>query len=692
MRLVLESRPDGRQAVRADCPDPVQVVFEIEGSEMRGVHIDPRPGSVPLAVPFTMSFMDEEVASRRGPGFAMVLAGQLAESGQGIRRGGAPASSTMESKVDGWESFLAGGDADSGAESGADDGAMTISDDDYGRYLEGGSGYRLSGDGYLFVKSGAHLGVGSPLSGFGAIEAAGGDPEGFDRAAAEEALASVHCPSSAAVAWYGLARGEQRKLRLQAARSFPVLAGMIAECSELARAVDAMEPLGEAISKRTGLTKGGLKRIGRLRGPLVGDSLFGDGEVRGEDALGVDRTRRFRVGGSLTVETALRRLSAMPPDRVPGDDDGWAAFQDIHASCAVPLSNAFGIPQERIMDASGGDWSALKSALATAADFEGEFDRTAMALTAMDSIEAVEGFARGVALPLALSSIEETGEPLPEVDPCFMEMAVAAAADAAMGASRNIAGAMFGIARRYASRIPALMEIEGRFEDDVSDDAGDGMCFPNGGFPLLSDEWTDASGIVVVPLRNAVELEKEGTAMSNCVGSYAGRARRTTCHIFSLRNGDGERLSTLEISMFPTEGAGAGPLSVVQHRARRNMAPPKIVKAAGHNFLMGLHSGAIPVNADALAKWREHIGENGDEDGGADFAVSWDSILEFDWTCADRRSRLWEEWKSVFGGAVGKMPHPGALYRDAGVRGLVEAMSPSAAKVMRRRAAEREGS
>ena len=688
MRLVLETRPDGRQAVGDGSPGSAHAVFEIDGRMMHGVHVDPRPGSVPRAVPFTMSFPDADIAERRGPGFAMILAGQLAESGQGVRREGAAASASVESQVGGWESYLAGGDALAEV----DDGTPTISDEDYEFHLAGGSGYTLKG-GFLVAKSGAHLDIGAPLSGFGAIEAAGGDPDGFDRAAAEEALACVHRPSSAAVAWYGLA-GERGDVRLQAARSFPVLAGMIAECSDLARAVDAKEPLGEALSKRTGLTKGGLKRIGRLRLPLDGDGRFGDGEVHGADALGVDRTRRFRVGGSLAVETALRCLSAMPPDRVPGTDGDWAAFQDIYASCVVPLSNAFGIPQERIMDASGGNWAALKATLATAADFEGEFDRTAMTLTTIDAIEAIDGFARDVVMPLALSSIAETGEAPPAVDSDFLQMASAAAAEAALGQSRNLAGLMFGVARRYASRIHAIMETEGRFESDGLDEAESGMNYPNGGFPLLTDEWTDASGITVVPMRNAADLEKEGKAMSNCVGGYAGRARKTACHIFSLRGGDGERISTLEISMFPTGKSTEGkePAKIEQHKARRNMEPSDMAWKAANNFLDQLLSGGVPVHTDEIGRWREFIGENGDAGADQDFSVSWESALEFDWTCADRRSRLWEEWKYVVGGAVGKMPHPGALYREAGARGLVEAMSPSAAKEMRRRAAERGGS
>ena len=704
--------------VRPQRPDPPWARFSVHPRSglMTGIHLDACNGAVPRATPFRMRFRDAETAQRQSIGFAMLILGMLSGEEVRIEGAGAAAPSDDQATVDAWNAFLQGGACEPRPPPEARH--LEIAREEYERRLAGARHVATTRTGALTVETGGHLLIGRPLSGFAALDAFDGPAcpqdhglpaERLDVAAARQALDAVAQPSSAAVSWYGLAAGDAKRLRLQAAGAMPVLAGYIAESLELARAVDEMKPLHPLLQTRTGLAKAGLRRLGRLRrrppeGGIFDEAAPAEGAdpdaaamamrgaehaLRGVDALGVNRAHRFRLDGALSLEKAMRSLAELPADRVPATDADWTAFLGVFSGCAVPLSNALGIPLRRILEASKGDWSGFADTLAGAADFAAEaFDRRAMALTAIDSIEAVEGFARTVVLPQALASILDAEQPLPPVSGEFFEAAFALSAGVAVGAAGNVAAQMFATARRFAGRIAAMMEIEGRAVDEEPERPADAVAYPDGGFPTLTGEWTAPNGVVAAPLRGARDLAEEGRAMRHCIGTYLNRARATLCHLYSLRGCDGGRLSTLEISAMSgdTPAEAAAGFEIVQNKAHRNGRPDAAARIAADAFLDALRDGEAPIRFDEIAEWRDQLLREAGRGGGAP-EVTWSSALEFDWTDAGKRQALWEEWRAVIGGRIAKSPNPGAIYRLPAARALVAAMSPKAAGILAKREA-----
>jgi hypothetical protein len=485
---------------------------------------------------------------------------------------------------------------------------------------------------------------------------------------------------------------------MQAARAMPILAGMIAESRELSRAVDLLEPIQPLLTERTGLPKASVKRISRLTVPAPAAPLFEAGEaVRGEDALGVNRTRRFSVSGVVSLDKAMRYLAELPPDRTPRDDPEWAAFYDVLSGCAVPIANAFDLPVRDLLNASGGNWVEYRATLARAADFDPDrFDRRTMALTTIDAIEAIEGFSRTALMPQVLASIAGTGEPLPAVTGEFLIDGFEASAKLVLGNAKNLAAHLFEVARRYAGRIPAMMEAEGRITAET-DQEGRFDRYGDTAFPILTETYHASNGLIVRPLRNFDELREEGQRMRHCVGGYTSKARDARCHLFSIRSADEQTsLSTLELTGLEGEDpvTAAANIGIVQNRAERNGQPNAEARAATEEFMRGIKGGAIPIRFEEILAWKRARVQPGGPVRAQRPETTWESVLEHDWRNERMRSALWAEWRTVMGGRIGKAHNPGVIYTERAARNLVASMSPRAAAILRdqeRAAREREG-
>ena len=464
----------------------------------------------------------------------------------------------------------------------------------------------------------------------------------------------------------------------------PVLAGLIAESRDLSLAVDARDPIQPLLTERTGLKKASLKRITKLTVSVPAAPLFEAGEaVRGEDALGVNRTRRFSVSGVVSIDKAMRHLSELPPDRTPRDDAEWGAFYDVLTGCAIPISNAFDLSVTDLLEASRGNWVDYKATLARAADFDPDrFDRRTMALTTIDAIEAIEGFSRTALMPQVLSSITGTGQALPVVTGEFLVDGFEASARLVLGNAKNVASHLFEVARRYAGRIPAMMEAEGRVaveERDLPDQYGETA------FPILTDTFFAPNGLIVRPLRTFEELKEEGQRMSHCVGGYTSKARDARCHLFSIRTPDEtESLSTLELTGMDGEDpvTAAANFGIVQNRARRNGPPTPEAKAATEEFMKALKGGLLPIRFDEMRDWKRRRAEGAGSGRRVAPETTWESVLEHDWQNEDTRAALWQEWRTVMGGRIGKANNPGIVYTERSARDLVASMSPRAAAIL----------
>lgn len=671
--------------------DPGWIRFRTDprSGVMTGIHLSPCNGTVPRGTPFRFRFPNREQAMRGSEGVAMLILGQLSRDPVRLE-GDASRAPDPHAQLAAWQEFLGSDRSDPGP--GEGERHLLMPREVYQASLAGSGLFRRMGDGDLVLNRTAQFRLGAPLSGFDAIAAARGKglpfrtgPMGdLDLDLARDALRAVSRPSSAAVAWYASAKGDRARYRAQAAGAMPVLAGLIAESRDLSRAVDACEPIQPLLTERTGLPKASIKRITKLRAQVPAAPLFEAGEaVRGEDALGVNRTRRFTVSGVVSIDKAMRHLAELPPDRTPKDDTEWAAFYEVLTGCAIPISNAFDLPIRGLLEASKGNWADYRATLARAADFDpARFDRRTMALTTIDAIEAIEGFSRTALMPQVLSSIAETGEPLPAVTGEYLTDGFEASAKLVLGNAKNVAAHLFEVARRYAGRIPAMMEAEGRVAVEAEERPD---RYGETAFPVLTDTFIASNGLIVRPLRTFEELKEEGQRMRHCVGGYTSKARDARCHLFSVRTADEtETLSTLELTGIDGEDpvTAAANLGIVQNRAQRNGAPSPEAKAATEEFMRGLKSGEVPIRFDELLDWKRRRAQDPGSSRRADPETTWESVLEHDWRNPEIRTGLWAEWRTVMGGKVGKASNPGVIYTERAARDLVAAMSPRAAAIL----------
>lgn len=671
--------------------DPGWIRFRTDprSGVMTGLHLSPCNGTVPRGVPFKFRFPNGDQAIRGSEGVAMLILGQLSRDPVRLE-GEVSRAADPHAQLAAWQEFLGSGEGSSVAET--EERRLTMPREVYQRCLAGSSAFRRMGDGDLVLSRAARFRLGAPMSGFDAIAAARdkslpfktGPMGGLDLDRAREALSSVSRPSSAAVAWYASATGDQIRYRTQAAGAMPILAGLIAESRDLSRAVDACQSIQPLLTERTGLPKASVKRITKLRVGVPAAPIFETGEaVRGEDALGVNRTRRFTVSGVVSIDKAMRHLAELPPDRTPKDDKEWAAFYDVLTGCAVPISNAFDLPVKGLLEASKGNWAEYRDTLARAADFDPDrFDRRTMALTTIDAIEAIEGFSRTALMPQVLSSITGTGEPVPVVTGEYLIDGFEASEKLVLGNAKNVAAHLFEVARRYAGRIPAMMEAEGRVAAEAEarpDQYGDTA------FPVLTDTFFASNGLIVLPLRNFDDLRAEGGRMAHCVGGYTSRARDLRCHLFSIRTVDEtESLSTLELTGIDGEDpvSAAANFGIVQNRARRNGAPSAEAKAATEEFMKALKGGELPIRFDEMVDWRRRMGQGRGSARSVAPETTWGSVLEHDWRDEGTRNALWAEWRTVMGGRIGKANSPGIIYTERAARDLVASMSPRAAAIL----------
>jgi hypothetical protein len=600
-------------------------------------------------------------------------------------------------QVDIWEDFLAGRQRPAARPAQPDDTAIYLSETQSRQIVAIGLGRFEAGS---FALRQNQIRLGRAVDGFTALQVLQrvaphlhlrGPSElgngGLDLDAAREALQAVARPSSHAVAWFGHSSPE----RLQAARAFPVLAGLIADSPRLARAVDAREPLQPLLTERTGLGKGPLKRLSKVTAPLPRGAVFEDGPAIGEDALGVNRLRRFSVSGDVGLGRMIEVMAAMNPDRVPDSNAAWLKLHDLYAACALPLEYGLGVPAVQVLEAAKGDWVGFHAQLARAADVPVEsFDRRRMALTTIDAIEAIDDFARSVLLPQVLVSIASTGEPTPVSDFGQLDRAETVAGRVFLGDVKNVAASLYETARRYVSRIPALIDasgaIDGRHVPEVDFTARYGAE----GFPVLAPEYTSQNGLVIRPLGDFAALREESRRLSHCVGTmYLDKARSGNCFIFSVQSPDGQTShATVELSRFSgeTEAEIAASLRIVQSRAERNGTPSVDAQAAVSEWFALLSTGGLPLNHRECRSWREALTRAGQTRQSPSRLVTWKSVLGFDHTDQRRRNAVWQEWRGILGGVWGRAETPEVLFREKAVRQFLSDMSPVAAEILAQRA------
>ena len=705
MAIMLEIRSDKKNGNRTLIngylwtreSDPTWMRYQVEPETgvMQGIHVSRCNGVIPRATPFVYNFETADAADSFHEHVAMGILAEIGRETMISSRKKAKIEN-MTGKINAWKDFRTTlGKTRNITDSGIAESERIITHD---RDLSNCMNLLNTGiRGELSLVRNGNFRAGARMSGFDAfrIATAGnfppdleiGDTGNPDIEQARIALAHVTRPGSHAVSWYGTRDADLAKYRTQAAQALPILAEIIAERPSLARAVDGMQALAPVLMTMTGLGKAAVRRIGRLTEAPPADRVFEAGEqITGEDALGVNRARDIRVSGAVPIDTALRHLAELPPDRTPNDNENWLKFNDILASIAIPLYNATSIPVATVLEASRGNWIQYHKSLARAADIEPEnFDRRTMALTIIDALEALEHFNRTVLLPQALASIRDTGEQDPMVSGSFISLGLEATTELITGKSKNVAVLMMEISRRYASRIPAMKAIENRSElSDVERTNARFDAYGNDSWPTLTTEFNTSNGRLIRPLRNAAELLDEGSPekLRHCIGNYDTQARLMNSHIFSIRSPDGrESYSTFELSGIGSGDARAAAARMTrrQHSGYRNSKPSMQCVQAYKEFRDAMKNGLVRINIDEIREWCSWMNSHGYKTG---ISTSWRSALELDWENDEIRLEYWKEWGNVLGGRIAGSPHPEVIFSNLKSRELVATMSPRAAMIM----------
>jgi len=482
---------------------------------------------------------------------------------------------------------------------------------------------------------------------------------------------------------------------------------MIGDIPALRKAVDDRESIQEKLIEATGLSKGAFKRLSKIKSAPAAENLFEVGEdIQGVDALGVNRERHRRINGGASLNAILGHLAKLPPDRCPQDEKSWELFQDILTKMAIPLENAIGLPVEKTLAACKGDWVQFHATLAKAADFAPEdFSGHALGLTTIDAIEAIEDMTTYAVLPLMLNTIQAENQELPHIEREYYLDARKVAISVALGKNKNPAAGVLEIARRYASRIPALKEASGKVEL-TKEEAREEMAEliqrrKEHYFPLMPDYLTKNGKFVITKLCSDAEMARESDRLNHCVGHYyLTQAMRADCHILSIESPDkNESYATFQFARIKNthvsrDGRHLIAPKNVEFRAKSNADPDQDCKDALDEFLLACGEKEVELLTPVavMDAWGEKENEyrrsriKGNERRTP--SVTWASVLGYDWKKEDVTNNLWTECSYVMGADWGKSDNPGIIWKESEARKLISSMSPQTGAILEQRARE----
>ncbi len=515
-----------------------------------------------------------------------------------------------------------------------------------------------------------------------------GFPKGFqslDLNAAAEVLASINAPTAISVSFYADTRSPHHAWRRQSAVSYPVFAEFLTQFDICRQTIDDGRPLQQVLSSLTQLNKGQLKRLGKLRMPLPAGRVFRLGEeVRGLDPLGIDRPRRYALGNELSLEQLIALVKDLDTNWVPDDERSWNCLIDIVSCCVGPLGTRFSLPASQILSASKGNWIGFHAQLAAAyACKVVDFKRQQMSMAISDVLEMTDDFSQSVVLPNVLAAIMETGNQLPFPAAQDVEAAKRLAFGLIIENSRNPIAVLLATARRWLSRIPALIAAEGQIGVGVTQSNWEN----DPRWPKLAEEFHSSNGLVVWNLVSEEELLEESKRLSHCVGRlYSRKARRGECHIFSVRSTDGSQsFSTFEVAspVSDIEQIARGGVKILQHKARNNQPPGMQPSLAVQDWLNAVRSNLLTLHLADVRSWRRSV-ELDSPDAGSSVRSpedAWSAVLGRNWQQQDVRQAVWNEWNShILRGELTNLERSGEIAKLGSSRSLLTQLKPGAAK------------
>lgn len=466
--------------------------------------------------------------------------------------------------------------------------------------------------------------------------------------------------------------------RRQAAGSYPLLAEMFARRSKFRAAIDSRAPLQPLLKDELGLSKGALKRLGKIVDEEADEELNPRSRVEvAEDQIGVQRVRAHLVAPEVRLGRTLSLLGTLPAEWVPGDQPEWRAFRTLTAGMA-PIADLLHVDPAEALGGAKGRWQAFLDRLARAADCDpAAFDKQAMIFAISDLLEAADQLGAQVLLPAAHQAACAVVGDVPDVVSDEMR----AAALTAAGGCLLTGGLQVGFqrVRSWMSRLGAIGALV-TGADAVDDGRMDGSAEfralrDASAWPVPTPLWGAPNGLVVRPLSSQQELQEESARLGHCVNSYWRRASLGETHIYSIQSADlRTSFSTFEVSPFAPERVI---FRIVQHQGhvRHGRRVPREAEEAYAAFLDAVRSGAVPVAADRLAAWAIWMGGDPPADRAPrrrSDAIVLKSISGY---AADRRDvteALMAEWKGILGIGASNVP---STTMDGAVRRVLKVVS-----------------
>lgn len=124
---------------------------------------------------------------------------------------------------------------------------------------------------------------------------------------------------------------------------------------------------------------------------------------------------------------------------------------------------------------------------------------------------------------------------------------------------------------------------------------------------LIEEPMTLENGIVIHPLTTSAELEEESKYMKHCVWSYTKNCLEDNYHIFSLRQENGKRVSTLSLrDTFNDQNKRH--MIHNQNRGVKNATPSDQAKQAAEMLLKMVNKGEIKPNWEKIDAHRAEYG------------------------------------------------------------------------------------
>lgn len=542
--------------------------------------------------------------------------------------------------------------------------------------------------------------------GFGPIRA----PD-IDMEAAKSSLSAVSYPEASLIDFYGGA-GINRNVeddnrfgdRQQAAKSFPILSGMIADTMDMRRAVDNREALQPLLLEYTGLTKGALKRLSKIRSPFDEAGAGHDNVQASTDQLGINRVSGFVVRGGMTLGTALSHLKELPPDWTPDNDEAWSAYADILGGIAIPLSKLTGKSVKDLMSTSKGDWVGYKKTLAKAADIPVEdMTRERMATLSGEVMMMADSLARTAIMPMAFSVMKRAGQSGRFGNKDFVDnlrdLALTVSVDVIMGKSKAVAATLLEAERKYISRDTAInalsMGVDGEAgaeENEVTDKEREmGDLAGNKAFPVVRETWTATNGYMVVPFRNEKEMIAEGALMGHCVGTFhKHHGSNGTYHYFAVYHPDTMNDPTARGTLRLEAIRPGAKIKEVEFRSYHNQAISQKCRDAFKEWTQTFLQEDIDIAGARMDEWRQWRKDNG-LDAGIVQKTPEEVFQNRTGVSVDSRQTLnsvWDEWsRNVLSGW--SSDNPEVMFKEKSVRDLIQKISPATAEFLMREAEEK---